>query len=732
MRNIALLVFLLPVWVHAITIGHSEVQPTCTSSNGSIDVAAYGGVPPYTYVWSDGPITEDRTDLPPGSYTITVTDSNGDPADATILLEAQPYLGNVQFSFVLDGDTYFPCPGLSNGIVVLPVYETADWSGLNGVLPFNVSVLLNGDPVQPDGADSYGNPYFMGIADNDMLDITITDAVGCLGNSYTMASGPPLVGATVSEVVDACAGGANGSIAFTPHPEFLGWLGRLHVYDGTMTEVFVTDPFADPLIATGLLPDNYSISITYGPEPAFVCTGQFLDPMTVVGDMGPDCGLVEGTLFIDNDQDCAQGPAEVSLPYRVLEIQPGGLYAITDSAGSFNRNLPNGNYTLDVIGADLLPLCPAVMPTPFTIANNTATLTLADSSVVPLDLAAQCWAGAARPGFAHHVHVSVGNSSAQVSGALTTTLTFDPQINFVSAVPAPSSVTGNVVVWSTAALAAYGYFSAHVTLQVPADVGLLGLPFVHSVVAVQPLGEVDLANNTDGFSGVFTGAYDPNDKTAYTSSGLSEALYFVNEDEYIDYRIQFQNTGTDTAFTVVVTDTISAMLDLATFTQGVASHPFSIGFKPGRVVEWRFTNIQLPDSNVNEASSHGLVTFRIRPVPLLVPGTELRNNADIFFDFNPPIRTNDAVLVAEASTGLADTSDDALQLFPNPVHTTLTLDLPEGTPTGELRITAPDGRIVLHQRATRTVDVEQLAPGLYVVSLRTAAGLVYQTRVVKN
>ena len=53
-----------------------------------------------------------------------------------------------------------------------------------------------------------------------------------------------------------------------------------------------------------------------------------------------------------------------------------------------------------------------------------------------------------------------------------------------------------------------------------------------------------------------TGAYDPNDKLASTSSGNTD-VWQLNEDEWIDYTIRFQNTGTDTAFNVIITDTVS-------------------------------------------------------------------------------------------------------------------------------------------------------------------------------
>jgi hypothetical protein len=49
----------------------------CMETVGSADATVLGGTAPYTYAWSTGETTEDITSLPPGEYTLTVTDNNG-------------------------------------------------------------------------------------------------------------------------------------------------------------------------------------------------------------------------------------------------------------------------------------------------------------------------------------------------------------------------------------------------------------------------------------------------------------------------------------------------------------------------------------------------------------------------------------------------------------------------------------------------------------------------------
>ena len=106
------------------------------------------------------------------------------------------------------------------------------------------------------------------------------------------------------------------------------------------------------------------------------------------------------------------------------------------------------------------------------------------------------------------------------------------------------------------------------------------------------------------------GSFDPNDKTVSpTGVGVS---HFITESTDLEYKIRFQNTGTDTAFLVVLTDSISNFLDIATIIPGASSHSYQYELYGSGVLKFTFNNIMLPDSFIDEPASHGFVQYKVK------------------------------------------------------------------------------------------------------------------------
>jgi uncharacterized repeat protein (TIGR01451 family) len=192
------------------------------------------------------------------------------------------------------------------------------------------------------------------------------------------------------------------------------------------------------------------------------------------------------------------------------------------------------------------------------------------------------------------------------------------------------------------------------------------------------------------------GSFDPNDKSAVPQGYGNE--HFINKNTDLEYLIRFQNTGTDTAFNVVVLDTISAHLEVASVRTGAASHDFSFSILEGNVLRFAFPNILLPDSNTNEAASHGFFKFRIAQKPELPDATQIENRAAIYFDFNEPIVTNTVFhtigdhFIAVSTDEAA--SDGLLRAYPNPASDIVFFELKEWTSNGRFVLTNSLGSTV--------------------------------------
>lgn len=176
-----------------------------------------------------------------------------------------------------------------------------------------------------------------------------------------------------------------------------------------------------------------------------------------------------------------------------------------------------------------------------------------------------------------------------------------------------------------------------------------------------------------------TSAFDPNDKQGFPTGYGNE--HFIRPNTDLEYKIRFQNTGTDTAFTVVILDTLSQFLDAASIRPGAASHAYDFDLLEGNILRFRFDNILLPDSNTNEVASHGFVQFRVAQQPDNPLGTVIPNAAAIYFDFNEPVITNETWHTLSEDFLEVSAIEDPnqigpLQVYPNPATETVFFELP--------------------------------------------------------
>lgn len=255
----------------------------------------------------------------------------------------------------------------------------------------------------------------------------------------------------------------------------------------------------------------------------------------------------------------------------------------------------------------------------------------------------------------------------------------------------------------------------------------------YSTPDADPFVDIDCQQNV--------GSYDPNDKQAFPAGFGDEHLIEPQDD--IEYLIRFQNTGTDTAFKVVVVDVLPKELDLATVRPGAASHPYTYGVTPEGWLTFTFDNIELPDSTANEAASHGFVRFRVSQQAGNGWGNVIANTALIYFDINEAVQTNTYVhrvgqIFPWTTVGTTQpvAPKVAVRITPNPLTDSALLEV-SGSQPGEhrLTITNVNGAVVkVTEAASPRFEMHrgELSPGLYFFKIERNGVFVVSGKLVIN
>ena len=162
-----------------------------------------------------------------------------------------------------------------------------------------------------------------------------------------------------------------------------------------------------------------------------------------------------------------------------------------------------------------------------------------------------------------------------------------------------------------------------------------------STVTWFPLNDNDAFIDMDCHANV--DSYDPNDKTA-SPRGFGDE-HFIEPNTDISYLIRFQNEGNDTAYQVVVIDTLTSLLDVNSLILEGRSFPYELAIRSlgdEHELTFIFNEINLLPKAWDEAASQGYLSYKVKQQADLPLGTVIENRAGIYFDFNAPIITNTA------------------------------------------------------------------------------------------
>ncbi len=644
-----------------------QVGSWCGQPTGALSTSVYGGLPPYNYQWSNGSIYSSISGLSQGTYTVTVTDAAGTSVSASgvvdfiqeppfyclSVLMAAKGLNNGVAEVALYGDPYGNAPYIPSGQVSIMLWnlgtgqtiethtEMCTYPGC-GVIYYTFDSLPPGH-YETQAYVDFGCAKSVDFYVKEMP--AISPSFSSLPACNSTATGKVIGHLNPNPAFDALTFKSDLIGGFNAPPVFSAY--KLIFYNGS-TPVKTYNTRDSVFMVDGLAPGNYNYKVFVGDtfeynqnpylhDSVLVSTGS----ITVGND--PNCSYVYGKIFADQNKNCVFNIGDSPLDKVLVEFNPGGYSITSDANGNYLLPLPIGNYTVTQHTPYLYKqLCPdsATYVLNNNVAGSSLLLNIADSvSVVP-DLAVGIVSGTARPGFNVDYVLTCQNLTPNLVSPQILTFTADPSLTLISISDTPATVNANVYTFNTLPLTAFSSKVIRFKFNVPAST-VLGSQLISLLDVSTATNEVAVSNNFDTLIQVVTGSYDPND-ISVSPPGYSSQGYITNAQE-LNYTINFQNTGTDTAFNVTVVDTLPLTLDKYTLQVLGYSHPYSYEFKPGNVVAFHFNNLLLPDSNINEPASHGYVKFRINQQPGNVAGTTIENSASIYFDYNTPVATNEVL-----------------------------------------------------------------------------------------
>jgi hypothetical protein len=672
------------------------VDPTaCQNCDGMITANVTGGTAPYTFNWG-GPLNQTNVaaiNLCSGLYFIEIMDGNG-----CVIIENVELGSSGAAQLVLDTIVDVDClnnnsPGsiTLHGTGGMGAY-TYEWTDQTGTMISDSSVLT------PVGEGIYS--------------VSVSDSQGCgQSASYTIGNTANLYVALESEPANC---GPNGSISTTvqglnPPFSFLWSNGSTTQNLGGMAQgVYYLQVI-----------DNEGCTIEGEVEVGFHCEAMLM-----------------GRVYSDTNENCIQDPGEFGIPGVVVLAEPGPYYAITDSLGDYTIFTPELNSTISLY------------------MNNGGTITCPVSGEIPVSVSAlgdtssgndfwlyfdpnafdlhihPGWTGAT-PGFDKMYWIYYYNMGpAPVSATIR--MEYDPALTYLGAnLGGLHFAAQNAIEWGPyflGATSSWGWNDRpEAYFNVPASMSITDT--VCTYFEILPIaGDLNPVDNVLDVCEPVTGSHDPNAK-AVIPAGEGVNGYILPNDTAFFYTVHFQNNGNDTAFTVIVLDTLSEHLNPATIVPGASSHPYTFTMNGQGNLSFRFDEILLPDSTINEPESHGYFNYSIRSFADLPLGTVIENTAAIYFDFNEPIITNTTVNTLHMPVSINE-NGRLVQVFPNPAtdQVIITSSIKPDT-YSVFNLVGTEVLSGIPNDLTTTIDMRSLPEGVYLLEVRTDAD-VFTERVV--
>lgn len=237
-------------------------------------------------------------------------------------------------------------------------------------------------------------------------------------------------------------------------------------------------------------------------------------------------------------------------------------------------------------------------------------------------------------------------------------------------------------------------------------------------------GDENVVDNTFILNQVVVGAYDPNDITCIEGSLVSPD--YIGEE--LHYIIQFENTGNFYAENVVVVmDIDENQYDVFSLKVLNSSHNMRAQVR-GNKAEFIFSNIYL------DSGGHGNILLVMNSKNSLTTGDFVKSKADIYFDYNYPIITNEAETLFQALSVVNPVLDNLISVYPNPVKEVVNISVKDNSTIKTIELYDIQGRLLQTQlvnNISSELNLSSRANGMYFIKINTDLGSKVEKLVKK-
>ena len=510
--------------------------------------------------------------------------------------------------------------------------------------------------------------------------------------------------AVYSPTQDVFAGWTGNTTSSTPQTEWYytptvvanTWYSVVLTYDGDSTRIYVNGTLKNTFYNTCTFSGSTD-TLFFGksgdrPSYPFWFNGimdelrfynRVLSPSEVnmFGDsLGYD-NVLPVKFYLDANADCIKESTEqYNTDPLTIEIDSSSIPIDTVSAIGGLYYHANGTvgtvYSFRVISptANVYMTCPSsgvLYDTLIQGTNATKYIGLACNTSTAFDLQTQL--AVSTDIHAEVLNVLVGNKYCSAEPA-TLTMHFSPKYVFGTASPSPSSVSGNTAIWDLGTLSYNNSpASIHVILNAPGAPLSPGDTTITECIINPIVGDSDTTNNIVIQTDTVRACHDPNTMLVSPAGCIVPGAITS-----LQYTVEFENTGNDTAHNIYVLDTLSENLDPQSLQMVSSSHPMNISklreYSSGAVYEFDFPGIDLLDSS-HHSECTGMFTFNINTASGVPSGAKIVNYAGIFFDNNPVVMTDTTTNIVGCTTGVpvVNNNSSKIELYPNPATDVLTI-----------------------------------------------------------